>query len=332
MKIHFREFWKETTDFFSSRSSAPSTVLYDIVFVLPPKGADGWILAGICKEIASRLPRSIQFRMVNFGEKLPLAKWYFFSHYIFYIGSKKKIIKDLQFKGSCIFFTHLEAEKHGVADGLVFAELGDAECIVCMNSGSYKLLTQRLKNSFRIKLIIGAADHNHFKPPSYRSDNFIGFSANYYERKNPKLMLQLIKAMPEEKFLLIGSNWANCTIFEQLLPLRNFQYASPTYQEYPAYYHMMRALISTSVLEGGPIPLIEALMTNIPVIATRTGFAEDIITHGKNGYIFDVEECPVERVVSHVKQLGNLEQDTRTKALRYSWDNFSNSIIEILIN
>ena len=219
-----------------------------------------------------------------------------------------------------------------MADSLIFTGLGDAECIICMNSESYRLLTQRLLNPFRIKLIIGAADHNHFKPPSYRSNDFIGFSANYYERKNPTLMLQLIKAMPEENFLLIGNHWANCRIFDQMLSLRNFQYASPSYQEYPTYYHMMRTLISTSVLEGGPIPLIEALMTNIPVIATRTGFAEDIITHGENGYIFDIEKCPVEKVVSHVKQLGNLEQDLRTKALRYSWDNFSDSIIKILIN
>ena len=331
MTIYLKEFWKEITDCFSSRSSSSLAMSYDIVFVLPPKGADGWILAGICKEIASRLPGDLQFCMVNFGEKLPIAKWYFFSHYIFYIRSKEKIIKGLQFKGSCIFFTHLEAEKHGITDNSVFTELEDAEHVICMNSESYQLLMQRLKNRFRIKLVIGAADHNHFKPCRYKPNNFIGFSANYYERKNPTLMLELIKAMPAKKFLLIGNHWENCRIFDQFLSLSNFEYASPTYHEYPNYYNMMRVLISTSVLEGGPIPLIEALMTNIPVIATRTGFAEDIITHGRNGYIFDVKS-PVETVASYVEKLGNLEEDTRSRALQYSWDNFSNSIIKILIS
>jgi glycosyltransferase involved in cell wall biosynthesis len=43
--------------------------------------------------------------------------------------------------------------------------------------------------------------------------------------------------------------------------------------------------ISLSNLEGGPVPLIEALDMGVVPIATRTGFAPDLIREGENGYL-----------------------------------------------
>jgi len=328
MKNYLQEILRDTKYIFSGPSSTQSSVPYDIVFILPPKGSDGWILAGLCKEIASRLPGYLRFRLINFGEKLPLAKWYFFSHYMFYIRSKRNIPESKIFRGSCVFFTHMEADKHNISDNQVFSELDQAHHVICMNSASQKLLTKKLKDPMKIKLVIGAADHTHFVPALHKAGNYIGFSANYYERKNPNLMFEIIKILQEEQFLLIGNHWDKCNIFQQMLSLKNFRYVSPAYKDYPVYYHMMRALISTSTLEGGPIPLIEAMMTNVPALATRTGFTEDVIIHGGNGYIFDIDSS-AEQVIFLIKKLGELKADTRSTVLQYSWDNFCNNIIEL---
>ena len=51
----------------------------------------------------------------------------------------------------------------------------------------------------------------------------------------------------------------------------------------------MDVFVSVSKLEGGPIPLIESMMCNIVPVASRTGFAPDIIRNDENGYLFDID-------------------------------------------
>ena len=43
--------------------------------------------------------------------------------------------------------------------------------------------------------------------------------------------------------------------------------------------------LSLSKLEGGPIPLIESMRMGVIPVATDTGFARDIIAHGRNGVV-----------------------------------------------
>jgi glycosyltransferase involved in cell wall biosynthesis len=107
--------------------------------------------------------------------------------------------------------------------------------------------------------------------------------------------------------------------------LLNFEYVETEYEMYPRYYRQMTVFVSVSFLEGGPIPLLEAMMGNVVPVASRTGFAADVIQHGKNGYLFD-PHAPIEEVCELIEAAFSLTTDVRSTVLRYSWEAFAREV------
>ena len=83
-----------------------------------------------------------------------------------------------------------------------------------------------------------------------------------------------------------------------------------------------------SSLEGGPIPLIEAMMGNAVAVASRTGFAPDLIRHGENGFIFDLDASPA-AIAEMIEAAFLLEADVRAGVEQYDWDHFSAAVVKL---
>lgn len=66
-------------------------------------------------------------------------------------------------------------------------------------------------------------------------------------------------------------------------------------------YNILDLYLITSRTEGGPMSILEAMASGIPVISTRVGMAEEIITNGFNGYIIEVED--VEQIFNYSKKI-----------------------------
>ena len=289
----------------------------DIAFIVPPQNS-GWILLGIVKEIKSRLVEK-KCKIVQLGDELPNAEIFFFMHYMFFYSYllnncliKKKII---------LFVTHFESEKHKIPDFLILKLLNKASGLVCMNSSLETYLVSRGVNPMKTTTIIGGADHKRFKYVQSAKREFVGLSSAYYERKSPDKILQVIKNMPTYNFLLLGKNWENYSRYNQLLSLDNFTYLDIDYEDYPKYYSQMKVFLSLSTLEGGPIPLIEAMFCNAFPVVTDTGFARDVINEGINGFIVTVD-CDVTTIVKKIVQAYEIECDVSSSVIDYSWDNF----------
>ena len=56
-------------------------------------------------------------------------------------------------------------------------------------------------------------------------------------------------------------------------------------------YHALDAYCISSREEGGPAALRESMASGVPVVSTRVGLAIDLIEHGKNGLVTDVEDA-----------------------------------------
>jgi glycosyltransferase involved in cell wall biosynthesis len=97
------------------------------------------------------------------------------------------------------------------------------------------------------------------------------------------------------------------------------------YDEYPRYYAAMDVFVSPSRVEGGPIPLLEAMMANVVPVCSRTGFGPDLIEHGRNGFLFQVD-APVEEVAALVEQAYALDADVRATVEDRTWERFSREI------
>ena len=52
----------------------------------------------------------------------------------------------------------------------------------------------------------------------------------------------------------------------------------------------MDIYLSTSEFEGLPIAMLEAMSCEVPVVATRAGGIGEVIQHGKQGYLTEIEE------------------------------------------
>jgi glycosyltransferase involved in cell wall biosynthesis len=62
-------------------------------------------------------------------------------------------------------------------------------------------------------------------------------------------------------------------------------------EELAALYPALDAYLVTSREEGGPQGVLEALACGVPVVSTRVGLAPDVIEHGGNGLLAEVEDA-----------------------------------------
>jgi glycosyltransferase involved in cell wall biosynthesis len=296
---------------------------YDLVFVIH-EGNRGWILEAICKEIAAYFPGSYCYHYST--SLLPPAKAYFFSHYSLFA---KALQANPQFKEAktLVFYTHPSGI--GLEDEFIDLLNRSATKVIFTCSRNEQELRSRGLKPEKTTCIRGAADPKLFQPHP-RESGAVGFCAAYYARKDPDRVLSIIKAMPHRKFILLGRNWQQYERFPEMLGLPNFSYVEAPYADYPQHYAQMDVFVSPSKLEGGTIALIETMMCNVFPVVSDTGHNPDIISHGKNGFIFDIE-APVTEICDLIEQAYGLKDaDISATVQHLSWKNYSLEVQKLL--
>ena len=96
------------------------------------------------------------------------------------------------------------------------------------------------------------------------------------------------------------------------------------YRDIVRYYQALDLYIITSRAEGGPKALLESWATGVPVVSTWVGMPADLIKHGENGMLAEVED--VEALTNHAMELiedADLRERCRRQALedvrQYGW-------------
>lgn len=309
------------------RKGVRTRMEYDLVLIAPPAKAQGWILDAICREIAERLP-GIRTDVRKLGEPLPPAECYFFSHYMFFIASLRDL-SSIHIARNYVFATHLEPEKHGVADELVARLVSRATRVICMNQHLSHTLADLGVPRDRMVTVLGAADRQAYLAHPRQHDGLVGFCSAFYPRKYPDLVIEIVRNMPHRRFVLLGRGWQVYPRFAELCALPNFEYVEPEYSEYPSYYARMSVFVSVSKKEGGPIPLIEAMMSNVVPVASRTGFAPDLIEHGNNGFLFPID-ATVAQICSLVDKAFEIESDIRATVTQCDWQVYAAEMARVM--
>ncbi|WP_367271061.1 glycosyltransferase family 4 protein [Sphingorhabdus sp. EL138] len=295
----------------------------DWAFVIH-SNARGWILDAICQEIGSRQPASWQ--VIGHRTRPPPAKNLFFSHFTLLDSFDIRFPEEIAASKIFLWYTHPREETPAsIARSLDL--FGRATRVIFTSETNRAVWIERGLPPERATVVLGAADPQLFLGHN-RDNGCVGMSSSFYERKNPDLMLEVIKALPHRQFTLLGRNWKRYARFEELQALPNFTYLSAPYRDYPRIYGTFDVFLSISSLEGGPIPLIEAMMCNAVPVASNTGFAHDLITPGQNGFIFD-HDASVEMVADLIEKAFALPTDVRSTVEPYDWDRFSAKIVEL---
>ena len=115
-----------------------------------------------------------------------------------------------------------------------------------------------------------------------------------------------------------------------MLRLGNISYHTISYEQYYYYYSKMAVFLSASQIEGGPIPLIEAMASNCIPVVSKTGFAPDLINDGENGFIFPTN-AKVETVCQLLRKALNMtDKNISASVDQYSWNAFSKAICDLI--
>tara|TARA_B100000768_G_scaffold180815_1_gene201778 strand:+ start:2405 stop:3412 length:1008 start_codon:yes stop_codon:yes gene_type:complete len=298
------------------------SVITSITYVAREADKD-WIFGAKVRRLAkfSGLDSNTYFH--NRLRDLPDSDGYFFVFHQYFYRAIRHNPKILNRK-NIVMFTHPNWT-FSFSESHVIWCLNKADKVICLNSKVQKELIAAGLDAKKTALIHIASDPDFFYTHQ-RETGAVGFCSAFGERKNPEMVYQLVKNMPERKFYLIGRYWENYERYDEMKKMTNFTYYNnESYDTYPDLYNTIDIFISPSTLEGGPVPVLEAMLSNCFPIASKTGFCPDIISDGKNGFLFDIDADYTE-VIRLIKLADSKTIDVRQTALEHSWKNCSQKI------
>lgn len=103
--------------------------------------------------------------------------------------------------------------------------------------------------------------------------------------------LRILEKHPGVHFLLVGDGEWRGRIEKQITESgkgKNFHLVGVQKNVIP-YLSLMDIYLSSSEFEGLPIAMLEAMSCEVPVVATRAGGIGEVIQHGVQGYLTEVE-------------------------------------------
>lgn len=220
---------------------------------------------------------------------------------IHYLVAKPLVLRDEEFP-TVTTLHHVDSETD-----LRLLQHGDA--VMAVSHQWLQFLQQHGFAPDRLGLVPFGVDTTTFHPPNeterqkirktlgFKEHDFIvGFSgkstSNVDGRKGLTSFIQALKNLhsqtPDVKALLIGPGW------QTLVRVLNAQGITCTYFPYQIdhgkiakWYHAIDIFWVTSTIEGGPVPLLEAMATGIPCVSTPVGAALDLIKNFENGLLVD---------------------------------------------
>lgn len=107
-----------------------------------------------------------------------------------------------------------------------------------------------------------------------------------------ELAMRILKTCPETHFLLVGDGEWSERILSQVKKSgleKNFHWVGVQKNVVP-YLSLMDIYLSTSEFEGLPIAMLEAMSCEVPIVSTRAGGIGEVIQHGKQGFLTEIEE------------------------------------------
>lgn len=330
-KLHFIVFhkWKYWLAIFQSKFyKRKKGILNDLVYVAREKDKQ-WIFGAKVRRLSKFSSLNSIPYFHNKLKGLPSADGYYFIYQNYFCRCLRSTPNILN-KKNVVMFTHPNWTKKYSKTHVVWC-LNKADYIICLNSSIKTYLIDAGVKPNKLKVLHIATSSSFFKSHD-RSHGVVGFCSAFHPRKNPDLILDIVTNMKEQNFCLIGQNWSNYEKFNELQSLANFKYYdSMPYEDYPDLYSKIDVFVSPSFLEGGPVPLLEAMMSNCVPVASKTGFGPDIISHGKNGFLFDVDATYLD-VIPLINEAFKIKLNIRETVMQHTWENCSKAIDKLFLS
>lgn len=197
-----------------------------------------------------------------------------------------------------------------------------------INLSIFKAQTPELKQQFRTKYGIPQAAT---VVGSFQKDG-VGWGDGLEPKliKGPDIFVKAMTALksriPELCVVLSGParGYVKAGLEKQGIPYRHFNL--PHYADIGELFQTLDLYMITSRQEGGPKAVLESMASGVPLVTTRVGQAMDMVRHGENGWMTNVDD--VDGLV-HWAQWSLEHSDERQRAVsaglitatenEYSW-------------
>jgi len=147
--------------------------------------------------------------------------------------------------------------------------------------------------------------------------------------KGPDVLLETLRILrgkvPELYVLLTGPSrgYVKRGLAEISIPYTHVYLKR--YPEIGRLYHALDLYLVPSRQEGGPKAVLESMASGIPLVTTRVGQAADLVRHGENGFMADVEDPEglahwSEHVLQHPSELPELLRQGKKTAAENTYE------------
>jgi glycosyltransferase EpsD len=183
------------------------------------------------------------------------------------------------------------------------------DVLITINEEDYKLATNRRFKAGKIVFINGVGiDLNKFKPRTDIKKSNLRKKHNYNEedyiliyvgelihRKHQDLLIKAMKKakdyIPNIKLLLVGDGILfgyYKKLISKLCVEKNVELLGYR-KDISDLMSLADVAVSSSRLEGLPVNIMEAMATGLPLIVSNTRGNRDLVIHGKNGIVFELD-------------------------------------------
>jgi glycosyltransferase involved in cell wall biosynthesis len=209
-----------------------------------------------------------------------------------------------------------------------------ADEVVCLSSVDREYVTQHLRRTpERVTLQINGVECESFtkrREPS--SESRVLFVGGWLDVKGRRLLPSIwssVRAqLPQARLTIVGSGQPASAVLEDFAERDrasvNVIPRLSNEAEMTAQYAAHELFLMPSLSEGSPLSLLEAMASALPVVAARVGGVPDIISHGKDGLLFDIEHsseaaAQVCRLLSEPESAARLGHAAKERARVLTW-------------
>lgn len=208
--------------------------------------------------------------------------------------------------------------------------LSDTYTVTSMSDFNYLNTSRRTKKKllYRPNFI----EQNETNPLENRYQNKILAVGRLVEQKNFKILIEEFKNTKDDfEIVIVGEGKLENEL--KALALKNNVdlklIGSVSYEELKNIYQNYRYFNSTSLFEGNPKTLLEAMASGCVVLASNISNHSEIIKNGLNGYIFKLNNPQLLKKINQLKNDFNLQTKISNNAIN---EVYKNNSLENLIS
>lgn len=309
----------------------------------------GWILEGMVRESAEAL--GIDIKVLFIPQRL--KDFFRIKDFADYIMGRK-IKSDCLFVNQSSYFKALSGTSIGFIpekSRVLYThksseEIGDLEQIeMLQKTKKIFVLNSKIKTDLvisgisedKITTVFGAIDRKTYYPSNYFdksgpyiADPYVLILGECKPRKNPNMIIEVIRAMGDIEFVIHGRGWHEYLTNQGIDKLENLKIVQFKITNNPQLVREASAYLSLSELEGGPFSTLESLSSGTPVVVTDTGWNKEIVKSGFGTVLS--QTFTLNQVVTAINEAIKLKSKVRSLDLlkgEFTWESLGQKLYEV---